>query len=166
MPTLREEINKLRAFDSPTVEAYLNLERTAALLHAQTQRLFRPHGLSTATYNILRILRGHAPDPAKPSPRTCSQVKADMVTPVPDLTRLVERLAAAGLVTRTTCPDDARSVHLAITDAGRALLAELDKPVADLHARQLGHLSERELQQLSRLLEKARSGAKPGKTTL
>jgi DNA-binding MarR family transcriptional regulator len=157
MPTLREEINKLRAFESPAVEAFLNLERTSALLHAQAQRLFRPHGLSPATYNILRILRGHAPDPARPNPRTCSQVKADMVTPVPDLTRLVERLGAAGLVARAACPGDARSVHLTITDAGRALLAALDRPVAELHAGQLGHLSERELRQLSRLLEKARS---------
>lgn len=157
MPTLREEINKLRAFDDPRVEAYLNLERTSSLFHAQILRLLRPHGLSPATYNILRILRGHAPDPVKPNPRSCSQVKADMVTPVPDLTRLVERLAAAGLATRTPCPDDARSVLLTITDAGRKLLATLDTPVAELHARQLGHLSDRELQQLSRLLEKARS---------
>lgn len=98
MPTLREEINKLRAFESPAVEAFLNLERTSAFLHAQALRLFHPHGLSPATYNILRpILRGHAPDPP-PNPRTCSQVKADMVTPVPDLTHLVERLGEAGLV--------------------------------------------------------------------
>ena len=156
MPSLREEINKLRAFDDPTVEAALNLERTAALFRAQGQRLFRPHGLSPAGYNILRILRGHAPDPAHPNPRTCSQVKADMVTPVPDLTRLVERLVADGLVARAACPDDARSVHLTLTGAGRKLLAKLDKPVAELHARQLGHLSAHELGQLSRLLAKAR----------
>lgn len=151
MPSLREEINKLRAFDDPTVEAALNLERTAARFRAQTLRLFRPHGLSPAGYNILRILRGWSP-----RPRTCSQVKADMVTPVPDLTRLVERLAAAGLVGRSTCPEDGRSVHLSLTDAGRQLLAKLDTPVASLHARQLGHLSSRELAQLNRLLSKAR----------
>ncbi len=156
MPSLREEINKLRPFDDPAVEAFLNLERTAALFRAQAQRLFRPHGLSPAGYNILRILRGHAPDPAQPNPRTCSQVKADMVTPVPDLTRLVERLVAEGLVARAACPGDARSVHLTLTDAGRKLLAKLDGPVAAMHARQLGHLSGRELAQLSRLLAKAR----------
>lgn len=156
MPSLREEINKLRPFDDPAVEAFLNLERTAALFRAQAQRLFRPHGLSPAGYNILRILRGHAPDPATPNPRTCSQVKADMVTPVPDLTRLVERLAADGLVARTPCPGDARSIHLTLTDAGRELLARLDGPVAAMHAQQLGHLSGRELGQLSRLLAKAR----------
>jgi DNA-binding MarR family transcriptional regulator len=156
MPSLREEINKLRPFDDPTIEASLNLERTAALFRAQAQRLFRPHGLSPAGYNILRILRGHAPDPATPNPRTCSQVKADMVTPVPDLTRLVERLAADGLVARTACPGDARSVHLTLTDAGRELLAKLDGPVAAMHAGQLGHLSGSELSQLSRLLAKAR----------
>ena len=162
MVTLRQELNKRREFDDPRVEAFLNLERTSALFRAQIQRLLRPHGLSPAGYNVLRILRGHAPDASAPSPRTCSQVKADMVTPVPDLTRLAERLAAGGLVERSACPDDARSVHLFITGAGRRLLAKLDKPVAEAHAAQLGHLSERELKQLSRLLEKARQPAEDG----
>jgi DNA-binding MarR family transcriptional regulator len=160
MPSLREELNKLRAFDDPTVEAALNIERTAARFRAQVQRLLRPHGLSPAGYNVLRILRGHAPNPREPKPRTCTQIRADMVTPVPDLTRLIDRLAADGLVERCTCPKDARAVHVAITDPGRRLLAALDGPIQGLHRRQLGHLSERELAQLSRLLAKARQGSR------
>lgn len=158
MPSLREELNKLRAFDDPTVEAALNIERTAALFRAQVQRLLRPHNLSPAGYNVLRILRGHAP-----KPRTCNEIKADTVTPVPDLTRLVDRLEADGLVERRQCPQDARAVHIALTAAGARLLGKLDGPIAQLHAEQLGHLTERELAQLSRLLAKARQSVTPSK---
>lgn len=159
MPPLHREINKQRPFDDPTIEAALNIERTAALFRAQVLRLLRPRGLSPAGYNVLRILRGHSPNPRDLKPCTPTQIKADMVTPVPDLTRLVDRLAADGLVERLACPSDARAVHVAITGAGRRLLAALDRPVEALHAEQLGHLSERELGQLSRLLCKARTGA-------
>jgi len=153
MPSLREELNKLRAFDDPAIEAALNIERTAAIYRAQLQRLLRPHGLSPAGYNVLRILRGHAP-----TPRTCNQIKADMITPVPDLTRLADRLARDDLVERVTCPTDRRAVHLKLTPAGSRLLSRLDGRVAGLHREQLGHLSDRELGQLSRLLAKARAG--------
>lgn len=164
MASLREELNKLRAFDDPAVEAALNIERTAARFRAQVQRLLRPHGLSPAGYNVLRILRGHSPSPREPKPRTCTQIRADMITPVPDLTRLIDRLASDGLVGRCTCPKDARAVHVAITDAGRTLLAALDEPIQTLHRLQLGHLSERDLAQLSRLLVKAREGGDIGAT--
>ncbi len=156
MPSLREELNKLRAFEDPTIEAALNIERTAARFRAQVQRLLRPHGLSPAGYNVLRILRGHSPLPRDPKPLTCTQIRADMVTAVPDLTRLVDRLVADGLVERCPSPADARAVHVAITDAGRTLLAALDEPVRALHRSQLGHLPDRDLAQLSRLLVKAR----------
>lgn len=153
MPSLREELNKLRAFDDPTIEAALNIERTAVIFRSQALRLLRPHGLSPAGYNVLRILRGHSP-----TPRTCNQIKADMVTPVPDLTRLADRLAADGLVERVTCPTDRRAVNLKLTPAGSRLLATLDRPIAELHRAQVGHLTDRELGQLSRLLAKARDG--------
>jgi DNA-binding MarR family transcriptional regulator len=161
MPSLREELNKLRAFEDPTIEAALNIERTAARFRAQAQRLLRPHGLSPAGYNVLRILRGHSPSGRAPKPLTCTQIRTDMITAVPDLTRLVDRLVADGLVARCPSPADARAVHVAITDQGRKLLAALDEPVRELHRTQLGHLSERELAQLSKLLVKARHSPQP-----
>lgn len=154
MASLREELNKLRDFDDPAIEAALNIERTAAIYRAGVQRLLRPYGLSPAGYNVLRILRGHAP-----RPRTCNEIKADMVTAVPDLTRLADRLAEAGLLERAVCPTDRRAVYLKLTMAGSRLLDTLDGPVARLHGQQLGHLTDRELGQLSRLLSKARAGA-------
>jgi DNA-binding MarR family transcriptional regulator len=48
---------------------------------------------------------------------------AEQVRP-PTMTRLVDSLEAAGLVTRETDPSDARAVLIGATPAGRRLLAE------------------------------------------
>jgi DNA-binding MarR family transcriptional regulator len=39
------------------------------------------------------------------------------------MSKVVDRLQKAGLLTRSSCPDDRRSLYLELTDAGRALHA-------------------------------------------
>lgn len=154
---LQRELRKKKPFDLPEQEAMLNTLRTAWVLQGGFDRLFRARGLSMAQYNVLRILRGEGD--AMP----CLCVAERMVTRVPDITRLVDRLEESGLVQRTRCTEDRRVVYVAITPRGTALLASLEEPVRALHREQLGHLSKSELKELSRLLEKARatSGAGP-----
>ncbi len=45
---------------------------------------------------------------------------------------------------------------MSITAEGQKLLDRLDEPESALHKRLIGHLSPAELQEISRLLEKAR----------
>lgn len=146
---LQHEIGKRQAFASPAQEAYLNLLRTASALEGDFARLFRSRGLTDSSYNALRILRGEGPC-------TCSQVGARLVVRVPDVTRLIDRLERMGLAARERSSEDRRVVRIEITDAGRALLADLDGPVDALHAHQLNHMSDADLRELSRLLELAR----------
>jgi DNA-binding MarR family transcriptional regulator len=42
------------------------------------------------------------------------------------VSRLVDRLVADGLIERRPCDDDGRAVHAAITERGRALLADAE----------------------------------------
>ena len=159
-PRLEDEIGMSGLFASPEQEAYLNLVRTEHVLVHQTLRLFRPHGLSEATYNILRILRGHRRR-AEREGRTwdglsCAAIQADMLTPVPDLTRLLDRLCKEGFADRQRSPEDRRVVLSRITEKGMRALAELDGPMLDLHQTQLGHLTKDELRRLTDLLTKAR----------
>jgi DNA-binding MarR family transcriptional regulator len=149
-PTLGDEIKKRNPFECPEQEAALNLARTADRLASDFARLFKEHGISGSQYNALRILRGAGE--ALP----CLEVAARMITQLPDITRLVDRLEAAGLVRRARTPEDRRVVLIRITDRGLKLLAALDEPVLALHRRQLGHLSREELAELNRLLVKAR----------
>ena len=62
MPKLHEEIGKKQPFERPEQEAFLNLVRTASQLQTAFHRLFKPYGLSSAGYNVLRILRGNGED--------------------------------------------------------------------------------------------------------
>ena len=148
--TLQDELKKRKPFDSLEQETARNLARTFDRQSAEFARLFKARGISGSQYNVLRILRGEGE--ALP----CLEVAARMVTQLPDITRLVDRLEAAGLVERTRTPEDRRDVLIAITAAGLGLLARLDQPVLDLHRRQLGHLPREELAELNRLLVKAR----------
>jgi DNA-binding MarR family transcriptional regulator len=152
MTKLQAEIKKRRPFESPAEEAYLNLIRTYGVLEADFAQLFKQHGISEPKYNVLRILRG-AGGEGLPS----LEISSRMITRVPDVTRIVDRLETQGLVKRARTAADLRVVRVSITKKGLDLLAKLDGPTKQLHCDQLQHMSRAELAELSRLLEKART---------
>jgi DNA-binding MarR family transcriptional regulator len=147
---LKEEIKKRHSFECPEQEAALNLARTADGFQIEAQRFLKGHGLTGGQYNLLRILRGEGIE------LSCQEVASRMITQVPDITRLVDRLESAGLVERRRTSEDRRLVLLKITPRGIELLQAIDDPILALHRRQLGHLSRDELAELNRLLVKAR----------
>jgi DNA-binding MarR family transcriptional regulator len=147
---LAEEIGKKQPFERAETEAYLNLVRAHEHLEAMCSRFFKTRGISGPQYNVLRILRGHG------ERMRTRQVAEEMVTREPDVTRLLDRLVERGFVSRDRCPEDRRVVWVELTETGAALLKSLDRPVAELHKAQLGHLSESKLRQLSKLLFEAR----------
>ena len=55
---LQRELKKREPFESPEVEAILNILRTGDQFQNRFGRLFREYGLTTSQYNVLRILRG------------------------------------------------------------------------------------------------------------
>src|SRR4051812_39136416 len=120
---LQDEIKKQNPFDAPEQEVSLNLARTADQLHGEFARLFKQQGISGAQYNVLRILRGAGTE------LPCLEVAGRMVSHLPDITRLVDRLEAAKLVERCRTQEDRRLVLVRITRAGLKLLADLDGPV-------------------------------------
>lgn len=156
MPPLHRELGKKRPFDEPAQELYLAIMRTAAVLETDGAQLFRDAELSGATYNVLRILRGATMGPEAPGEVTCGHIARHLVSPVPDVTRLIDRLEKAGLAERNRSSNDRRVVHVRITAAGLKLLADLDEQVLTMHRRQFAHLSKAEIVQLIGLLEKAR----------
>lgn len=148
---LQRELRKRNPFDSAEQEAALNVARTHDYLASHFARLFAEHELSGPQYNVLRILRGEGGE-GLPS----QEIGERMVTRMPDVTRLVDRLEKAGLVERRRIVEDRRVVLVKITGAGLDLLHRLDQPVLELHKELLGHLSPSELSELNRLLARAR----------
>jgi DNA-binding MarR family transcriptional regulator len=149
--SLHEEIKRRKPFEVIEQEVYLSVMRTASVLDADFERFYRGFGLSIATFNVLRILRG-----AGEQGRMCHEIREHMVARVPDVTRLVDRLEAAGFAERNRSSNDRRVVYCKITRKGLELLASMDQAVLERHREQLGHMSKDELQQLSALLLKAR----------
>ena len=148
---LQQELGKSGPFDSLEQEAMLNVLRTNDQFQNRFLRLFREYGITPSQYNILRILRGEG------APLPSLEIADRMIQVVPAITGLIDRLEKAGLVQRKRCQEDRRVVYVAITAKGTRLLDRLDQPVIDLHHQLIGHLTERELRQLIRLLEKSRA---------
>ncbi len=135
----------------PEQEAFLAIVRTAAQLTDQIEQVLRPEGVGTAQYNVLRILRGSEPD------GLCrNQVRDRMLTRMPDMTRMLDRMEAAGLVARARSTDDRRVVTTRITSAGLAVLDRLHDAVLEEHRRRLGHLAGADLRVLCDLLAQVR----------
>jgi len=125
--------------------------RASDQLQIRFARLLREYGLTSPTqYNILRILRGEG----KPLP--ILEIASRTIAVVPGITGLIDRLERAGFVNRLRCEKDRRVIYVALTDQGMTTLAALDEPLVALHRKLLGHLSQAELQELIRLLEKVR----------
>jgi len=151
---LREEIRQSRPFATPEQEAFLSLQRTAGVLLGALARTFKGHELTPAQYNLLRILRG-----AGPAGLPCGEIGERLVTPGPDVTRLLDRLEKAGLATRGRDSGDRRVVRARIEERGLAVLAELDEPVERAVRDLLGHMGEERLSELVKLLDQARERA-------
>ncbi len=139
-------------FDSPEQEAFLNLWRTYDRLRALEDDLFGRYDLTPQQYNALRLLRSEYPG-ALPTLALAER----LVSRAPDITRLVDKLEARGLVVRERPADNRRVVRVGATPAGLRLLKDIAGPLRDCHARQLGHLSPAELRRLTKLLRAARA---------
>jgi DNA-binding MarR family transcriptional regulator len=137
-------------FSSRQEEALLNILRSADCLHRAFQQRLKPFGLTATQYNALRILRG-----AHPNGLTCSAIGNMMITPEPDITRLLARLKAQKLVSQRRDQHDRRIVWTHISAQGREVLAKLDEVVDQAPKDLLGALTCEEVAELIRLLEKA-----------
>jgi DNA-binding MarR family transcriptional regulator len=140
-----------RQFDSLEQEVFLSLWRTYDRLRALEEELFGHYDLTPQQYNALRLLASQHPDKIR-----TLDLGARLVSRAPDITRLLDKLEQNGLIARDRPADNRRVVRIGITAKGLALLRELREPLRACHARQLGHLSQREQRDLAALLRAAR----------
>ncbi|WP_186755926.1 MarR family winged helix-turn-helix transcriptional regulator [Echinicola salinicaeni] len=145
-----EEAIQQKTFKSPVNKAVVNLLYTQSYIVTKQVKLFKPFGISPEQYNVLRILRGHHPDPM-----TVSSIQDRMLNKMSNASRLVEKLKQKGFVTRKECPNDRRQVDITITDEGLVLLDRLDEEIQKLN-NEVIHLSNEEVNILNDLLDKLR----------
>lgn len=153
---LQAELKQNKPFKSLREEVLLQIARTAAVLGHDLDHTLRQYGVTQTQYNVLRILRG-----AGPSGLCRHEIGSRLVTMVPDVSRLVDRMTRSGLLTRARDPEDRRMVKACITEKGLLVLAGLDIPSSSLSDARLAHISDADLQQLIALLESVRAIPQP-----
>jgi DNA-binding MarR family transcriptional regulator len=154
--SVREEIQQKRPFRSPAQEAGVGLLRTADLVRRAVAGAVETEGITHQQYNVLRILRGSAPDPMP-----VLEIAARMIEQTPGITRLLDRLEHKGLVRRERCKQDRRQVLCSITASGLAAVGALDAPVERTLAGGFRALGRADAKRLAELLDRVRAGFRP-----
>jgi DNA-binding MarR family transcriptional regulator len=149
--SLRDQIKQTRPFSSLEQEAYLSLGRTWAGLEHELAEVLKAHDVTPTQYNVLRILRG-----AGEKGLCRSEIMERMITRVPDATRLLDRMEAAGLIARTRDAEDRRFVTTRITQEGLCVVEAAAEAVMALHRRQFAALDGERLKELVELLRLVR----------
>ncbi len=146
---LEEEIKQTQ-FRNIHQKAVLNLLFTANWIQNKQRELFEPFGITGQQYNILRILRGQHPHRI-----SGAEIKNRMLDKNSDVSRLLDRLLAKGLIEKSQCPNDKRASDIGIADKGLTLLRSLDNEMNRSDAKVLD-LTDSEAALLSDLLDKSR----------
>jgi len=143
---------KIRTFGALEDEVFVSVLKTADSLAQDVEQLLKAHGLTTAQYNVLRILRG-----AEPDGLSCSVIGERMISHDPDMTRLLDRIERRGFISRVRQTDDRRVVKTRITRLGLRFLKMLDQPIHELHQRQFRRIRPAKLKALAGMLDEVRS---------
>src|SRR5882757_4358403 len=135
---------------APTLEhrIFVALLKAADSLGQEVEHLLKAAGLTGAQYNVLRILRGAAPEGLP-----CRGIADRMISHDPDMTRLLDRMEKRALISRVRQLDDRRVVKTRITAQGLEILRKLDAPVEELHRRQFRNIDVARLKSLAAALE-------------
>lgn len=125
MANLQAEIKQTKPFASPIDEALVSVLRTAAVLEHHLTEVLKPYGITHTQYNVLRILRG-----AGRAGLCGREVAERMVSKVPDISRLLDRMEEIQLIDRERDPGDRRHVTARISSKGLRMLEKTTPELA------------------------------------
>lgn len=145
--TLKKRISQ-EVFESPAVEAMLNLLVAADYMARKADDVCGAFGITRGQFNVLRILKG-----VHPGGHPRCEIIRRMLERAPDVTRLVDRLEAQGLVVRDRSKKDRRLSIARITPEGIALLAKMAPRMKELGNHFAERVSRRDCRELSRICE-------------
>ena len=146
---LEEEL-QVSSFRTPRQKLSINLMYTSNLLRTEMQNVFKAFGVTHQQYNVLRILKGSHPQPC-----TIQLLRDRMMDKQSDISRLIDRLQAKGLVSRHCNAKDRRKMDVFIAVKGVKLLDEMNDSV-DRFDNFFHNLNGEEVETLNLLMDKIR----------
>jgi DNA-binding MarR family transcriptional regulator len=134
--------------DSPdtTFELAELLTHAARHLRRGSTTQLSPLGLTSAQARVLRIVASST------HPLRMADIAAHLEVVPRSVTTMVDGVEAAGLIARSTDPDDRRSVLVSLTDRGQDLLQRLERARRATAEEVFGGLTAGERADLARLL--------------
>jgi DNA-binding MarR family transcriptional regulator len=126
---------------------------TADAFLREGQRLFRPHGITAAQYNVLSVLAAAGEGMSQ---RELGDV---LVVDRSNVTGLIDRMEKAGWVRRTDDPADRRVYRVKITAAGKRLWADVSPRYQEVVIQVTKGLTEKEVRAALIVLQRLQDGA-------
>jgi DNA-binding MarR family transcriptional regulator len=150
MPKIHEELKQAGPFERTEEAALVTLLRTAEVARHALEAALRPWAVSPEQYNVLRILRG-----ARETGHPTLEIAQRMIARCPNITRMLDKLLAKGLVRRHRDGGDRRVVRIKIAERGLDLLGRCDKAVRGMLDK-VGCLRKGEMESLIEGLDRLR----------
>lgn len=145
MQELTQQASKIQNQDKRLI---VNTMRLANAFYESLAIKFKSFDLSAEQFNVLRILRGQQGKPAN-----MCLIQERMISKTSNTTRLVDKLLAKGLVTRTVCEENRRKIEVCITAKGLELLEQIDPILAQKEAELLSKLSSSDKEHFANQIE-------------
>lgn len=129
------------------LDAYIKLLRAGRAVLARVEPRLTACGLTPTQFGVLEAI-------LHKGPLSQRDLSRKVLTSAGNMTDLVDKLEARGLVRRVRQKSDRRAVQVELTPAGRDLIEPLFTRHADDIAAAMGGLSSEDLRQLSGLLRR------------
>jgi DNA-binding MarR family transcriptional regulator len=141
---------------SDAVDAWEALYRAQVAVLRQLRAEFPDGGTSLTEYDVLFNLSREQDHALR-----IRDLNKHLLLTQPSVSRLLDRLVARGLVTKTGDPDDARGTVVTLTAAGLDEFRRVGTRHSHSIAQKMSVLAPDELRQLAALSDKLRAGAPP-----
>lgn len=146
---IEDVLQQSKPFKSEYQRVMINIIYTSNHLRANLTDYFKPYGITSKQYNVLRILKG-----AK-EPKSTSYIKNRLIDKMSDASRIVDRLYQKKLIDKKVCSMDRRLKDVTINEMGNNLLDRISSDSSQLDAIS-NNLTSKEAELLSSLLDKLR----------
>ena len=146
---LEEEIMQTE-FKNEYHRLSVNIIYSGNRVNLMSCKFLKPFGITSAQFNVLRILRGQHPKPV-----TVNLIIERMLDKMSNASRIVDKLVQKKLSERKICFKDRRRVDVIITKKGLDLLSEIDR-IENEWFEKFKTLNTSEAKKLNVLLDKLR----------
>jgi MarR family 2-MHQ and catechol resistance regulon transcriptional repressor len=136
------------------VRSYVKLMRATRSVVARVEPFLAAHGLTPTQLGVLEAV-------LHKGPMSQRELGRKVLTSAGNMTDVIDKLAARGLVHRVPDLADRRAVRVELTEAGRALIQRIFPQHAADIARAMAGLEACELPRLGELLRRLGAGCPP-----